>query len=200
VSESQTVSNLTLTNNTIQTSSNQNTINPISLINEQPISSDNYAVEDFNNSIDDETNQIVDAQPNSVIQQINSSSDVAQVNIKKKDNNKEECTNEWLCNPWSRCSENLQSRDCIDTNECGDGNERLYQSRRCSSEANSEEPIISSKIINEKTNTVQDLGNFVPGIIIDMKKPNPVVGIIVSLTIIIIGLVFAIFYVKVKYS
>ncbi|HLC67292.1 MAG TPA: hypothetical protein VJI12_00235, partial [archaeon] len=41
------------------------------------------------------------------------------------------CLENWVCNEWSECTDGVQTRTCVDTNDCGTQQNKLPESRAC---------------------------------------------------------------------
>ncbi|MEM5844448.1 MAG: hypothetical protein QW841_04370, partial [Candidatus Aenigmatarchaeota archaeon] len=67
------------------------------------------------------------------------------------------CQERWVCSEWSECINGIQTRTCVDQNNCGTNNNQPFTSQPCFSEERKEEK--SSQGVSEITGFFALLSN-----------------------------------------
>jgi hypothetical protein len=109
--------------------------------------------------------------------------------VSNEDSNKtEECAEDWDCGSWSECLEDeKQTKDCTDNNDCGTVKLKPSESRTCTykiQESTEEKVQKQEESIKDSKPITSVTGN----VVMEISKPNPLVGIFVSIIIVILGL------------
>src|SRR3989338_6620961 len=112
-----------------------------------------------------------------------------------------QCTEQWSCGEWSECDNNMQARQCIDSNSCGTYKSRPIESKECQSEGIIASDAQSSVMFKPSGNSEEtaennenddisqkSIGPKITGFAVAGSNADPKKGIMVVAEIIILGL------------
>lgn len=106
------------------------------------------------------------------------------------------CLENWQCNEWSGCINNLQTRICSDINNCGTIFNKPPEAELCTTEKSTRETIEKSNGNNNKKSETNNK-HYLPDITGFLLRPaegtNPAIGALIVFITLIIGL-FGYFY------
>ena len=102
------------------------------------------------------------------------------------------CTENWQCDEWSECINNLQTRPCQDANNCGTIFSKPPETKLCATEKSSSESMEKSGKNNgyDNKNSENNAKNSLPRItgFASMPNGNPAVGALIVFVTVIVGL------------
>ena len=113
------------------------------------------------------------------------------------------CLENWQCNEWSECTNNLQTRSCSDINNCGTIFNKQSETELCTTEKSAREATSARETTeksngndNKKSNNSNNK-DYLPDITGFLLKPaegaNPAIGALIVFSTLIVGL-FGYFY------
>lgn len=100
---------------------------------------------------------------------------ISNIQIEENIINNETCTPNWLCNSWTNCTSNQQTRICIDTNNCGVFIGKPSESQTCTSSNETQTNQTTSGNSQSQTSNLLNSKNVLIGI--------AVIGIILGIVI-----------------
>jgi hypothetical protein len=92
----------------------------------------------------------------------------------------EKCTEEWGCSEWSECNDGLQTRECIDNNDCGTENRKPLETLECS---------VPQTTVSEETIIPETETNAPTGLFLGLETGS-IIATVISVIVILILIIF----------